>query len=288
MTDTSPSPAPFDPAFDDTEWTTDWLQTPIALPPPGLHASGYRVVQTTMRQAEVFGRPFRLTTPFDCRALLDPDGRLWMSTTPQEHIMMYNNARRSAGHVLVGGLGLGLYPQYAEAGHVHSGRGGTATRFTIIESSAAVQAIMEPFLAQVLRAPFTVQQGDIAAYLAGPTDALYDTIFLDTWDTLDAAELPGINRLRDLAVRHLAPGGRILLWGYRWMVRLFEEACVQLLSVPPLRRRPWLIAQAEASPRAVELLMPVVTDFRGQVIEDMETALDWCREYIISATPTDS
>jgi hypothetical protein len=283
MTDTS---APFDPTFDDTAWTTGWLETPIALPPPGLHASGYRIVQTTMREADVFGRPFHLTTPFDCRALLDPEGRLWMSTTPQEHIMMYHNALRSQGHVLVGGLGLGLYPQYAEAGHTHAGHGGTATRFTVIERSPEVRAIMEPFLTHVLRSPFAVHEGDIETYLAGPVTDRYDTIFLDTWDALDAVELPAINRLRDLAVRHLAPGGRILLWGYRWMVRLFEEACTQVLSIAPLRRRPWLMAQAPQSPRAVALLQPVVTHFRGQTIEDMAAALAWCREYIVAATPT--
>ena len=106
----------FDPDFDDTAWTDEWAHVPIAEVPPGTYSDGSRVVRRVLHDAEVFGRPYRLAAPLDCRFLYDPRGSLWMSTTPQERIMMYNNGRRSRGHVLVGGLGLGLYPQYAAAG----------------------------------------------------------------------------------------------------------------------------------------------------------------------------
>src|SRR5919109_1154901 len=229
----------FNPEFDDTEWTDAWRHVPIALVPPLVHPSGYRVERHLLHQVEIFGLPYHLTPPFDCRRLLDPQGRLWMSTTPQELIMMYNNARRSRGHVLVGGLGLGVYPQYAAAGAA-----GEASRFTVIERSPLVRAIVEPTLRATLRVPVRVRTGDAEAYLAGPVMTRYDTIFLDTWETLDAANLPALNRLRDLGLRHLAPGGRILLWGYRWMVRLFEKACRQLLTIRPAQRRSWLLARA--------------------------------------------
>ncbi|MBN1286434.1 MAG: class I SAM-dependent methyltransferase [Anaerolineae bacterium] len=266
----------FDPDFDDTVWTDAWLHVPIAQAPPGRHPGGYRVERRTLHQAKVFDRAYRLARPFDCRLLFDPAGRLWMSSTPQEHIMMYNNGRCSQGHVLVGGLGLGLYPQYAEAV-------GGATRFTVIEPSEAVRAIVAPTLSAALAVPLAVQAGDIETALSGPDPARYDTIFLDTWDTLDAAHLPYINHLRDLALRRLAPGGRVLLWGYRWMVRLFEEACRQLLATPPAQRRPWLRAHAKTSPQGVALLMPVAAHFEGQAVEDPEPALDWCRRYVVQA-----
>jgi hypothetical protein len=169
-----------------------------------------------------------------------------------------------------------LYLQYAVVGAV-----GQATRFTVIERSPVVRDIVEPALIMALGVPLDVQIGDIAQYLSEPANRFFDTIFLDTWDTLDAAHLPEINRMRDLALRHLTPGGRVLLWGYRWMVRLFEEACRQLLAIVPGQRRIWLAAQAGTSPRAVALLTPVLKQFEECVVEDMEEALAWCRQYIV-------
>jgi hypothetical protein len=261
--------------LDDTEWTDDWRYVPIAQVPPGVHSSGYRVERRVLHYATVFGDPYRLSVPFECRLLFDPDGRLWMSDTPQERIMMCNNARHTWGKVLVGGLGLGLYPQYAAIGIV-----GGATRFTIIEQSVPVQEVVQPTVEAALSVPLEVSTGDIQTYLAGPVSTRYDTIFLDTWATLDAAQLPAINRLRDLAVRHLSPEGRVLLWGYRWMVRLFEDACRQLLSVAPSQRREWLAAQAEASPQAAALLAGVASHFEGKAVADVESALGWCRQHI--------
>jgi hypothetical protein len=265
----------FDPDFDDTEWTDGWLYIPIALVAPGMHPSGYRVERRVLEYTEVFGRSMRLTSPIECRLLFDPEGRLWMSDTPQERIMMYNNGRCSRGSVLVGGLGLGLYLQYAE-----SGAAGTATRFTVIERSPVIVDIVEPTLRASLGVPLEVRTGDVFAHLAAPAHERYDTVFLDTWETLDAAHLPAINRLRDLALQHLEPDGQVLLWGYRWMVRLFEDACLSLLTVVPGQRGTWLMAQGETSPSAVELLRPILDRFGEQAV-DIEQALVWCRQYIV-------
>jgi spermidine synthase len=266
----------FDPEFDDTAWTDAWSHVPIAEVPPGVYPDGSRVERRLLREAEVFGRLYRLAVPLDCRLLYDPEGCLWMSTTPQERIMMYNNGRRSRGHVLVGGMGLGLYPQYAARGAA-----GEATRFTVIERSPAVRAMVEPVLSTVIEVPLEIRIGDIETVLASPVTEQYDTVFLDTWDTLDAALLPAINRLRNLALRHLAPRGRVLLWGYRWMVRLFEEACRQLLAVPPAQRRSWLAARTASSARAATLLAPVLEQFEGQRVENVDAALAWCRQFIV-------
>lgn len=266
----------FDPEFDDTAWTDGWLHVPVAQVPPGIHVSGYRVERRVVQRFEVFGQPMTSAAPLECRLLFDPEGRLWMSDTPQERIMMYNNGRRSQGNVLIGGLGLGLYPQYAVIGAV-----GRATGFTVIERSPVVRGIVEPTLSVSLGAPLEVREGDVKAYLSGPVTTRYDTIFLDTWETLDAVHLPEINRLRDLALHHLAPGGRVLLWGYRWMVRLFEEACRQLLEVAPGRRQAWLLTRAGTSPQAVALLTPVADLIGERQVEDWEEVLGWCREHIV-------
>ncbi len=272
-----PHPPDFDPEFDDTAWTDAWQHVRLALVPPGVHPTGYRVVRRMLREADILGRRYRFEQPFDCRLLYDPQGRLWMSNTPQELLMMYNNARRTFGRVLVGGLGLGLFPQFA----VVVGEDRVAG-FQVIERSPAVQAITEPLLHKVLPVPLEVSLGDIAEYLAGPPGYRFDTIFLDTWDTLDAAQLPAINRLRDHARRHLTRGGRVLLWGYRWMVRLFEDACRQVLAVSPVDREAWLAARGEDSPQALPLLSPVLEHFKGIEVRDMDAALAWCRGHIVN------
>jgi hypothetical protein len=273
----SERPDPFDPAFDDTRWTEAWLRIPLALPPVTVHPSGYRIERRFLEQVEIFGRAYRLTAPFDCRLLYDPAGRLWMSNTPQEHIMMYNNAAQSWGHVLVGGLGLGLYPQYALAGVA-----GQATSFTIVERSPVVRALVEPMLRAVLDVPFEVRSGSIEDYLSNSPGERFDTIFLDTWDTLDAAALPAVNDLRELARPHVGSGGRLLLWGYRWMVRLYEDACRQLLAVDSRERQAWLAAWIEQSPSA-RLLEPVAERFAGHSFDPAgsEAALAWCSNHII-------
>ncbi len=235
---------PFASDFDDRAWTDHWLRVPIALVPPMVHPDGTRIERRMLYDADIFGRPYHLTVPLDTRFLTDPQGRMWMSTTPQEHIMMFNNGEASYGHVLVGGLGLGLYPQYAEAV-------GQAERFTVIEASPVIHDLVTPTLEAALTIPLEVRIEDAESMLAGPVEDRYDTIFLDTWEALDAANLPSINRLRDQAIRHLAPKGRLLLWGYGWMVELFEIACAQILGLPPDQRED---ALASASDQARDLL----------------------------------
>lgn len=261
----------FDPEFDDARWTLDWAKTPILQVPIGAHPDGYVVVERLLTRAQIFDRFYAAREPFPVRALLDPSGALWMSDTPQERMMMFNNAQASRGRILVGGLGLAMYPQYAAP---------RAEHFTIVERSRAVIDIVGPTLEHALggRINLDIVEGDVSEFLAAEPAARYDTIFLDTWDTLDAKHLPHINRLRDRAIRRLAPEGRVLPWGYRWMVRLFEDACHQLLSVPPDDREVWLAGFNQ--PEAAALLRPVMARFGGVSFD--QAALQWCREYIVS------
>ncbi|GAB4571663.1 MAG: hypothetical protein Kow0077_08950 [Anaerolineae bacterium] len=269
----------FDPDFDDATWTLDWLDWPIVQVPVGELAGGYRVEQEHVTRIEVFGRLYEMDPPLDVRGLYDPNGVLWMSDTPQERMMMYNNARQSHGHVLVGGAGLGLYPQYVT----------DAQSFTIVERSPVVMRLVGPLIQQVMAkrgVPVRFVLGDIEAYLRRDDPDSFDTIFIDTWERLDATMLPKINQLRDLAARHLAPGGHILLWGYRWMVRMFEEACATVLMMPPEERDAWLAAQEETNPRAVAMLSQIMAEFRGQTILrwELDSAVARCREWIITRT----
>jgi hypothetical protein len=275
------TPQPFDPEFDDCRWTDAWTRLPTIQVAPGSYGA-FTVKSWEITEADVCGRQIALSPPLSVRGLVMADGTLWMSDVPQERLMMLNNAQASRGCTLVGGLGLGLYPQYALP-QVESLR--------IVEREAAVCRLVEPIV-RVAAAPhevdLVVEVGDVEAVLCAPPTTRYDTIFLDIWDRLDAAHLPAINRLRDRALAHLAPGGRVLLWGYRWMVRLFERACERLLSVDPAARYHWLEDMTTDRPAARALLRPVVEHFAGLPIDDQDAALEWCRGYAVGVTPSES
>ncbi len=266
----------FDPAFDDATWTLDWLREPVAQVPVGVYEDGYRVEREFIEDVAIFGRSYRLDSPLDVRGLFAPDGTLWMSDTPQERMMMYNNAGQTRGHVLVGGAGLGLYPQYCRE----------MASLTVVERSPVVIRLVAPLLKAVLDErgiPLRFLVGDVETFLAQAGPGGYDTIFLDTWSRLDAALLPAINRLRELAGRHLAPGGRVLLWGYRWMVRLFEEACATLLMMPPDERDAVLADREQTAARSAAVLLPVIEMYRGQSVQrwELDAAVAKCRAWIM-------
>jgi hypothetical protein len=270
---------PFDPEFDDCTWTDAWMHHPIIQVIPGVYDS-FVVKSWHIDKAYICGRAVRFSDPMEVRGLITSTGRLWMSDVPQERLMMYNNACRSQGRVLVGGLGVGLYPQYAILHGVKS--------LVIVEQERAVKQVVEPVVriaAEAHGVGLEVQVDTIEEILRSEAVPHYDTIFLDTWDTLDAVHLPYVNHLRDLAIPHLRPGGRVLLWGYRWMVRLFEQACQQLLGLPPENRQTQL---ASSRPEAQNLLKPILARFDNQVIENWESALRWCKDYAVQITSPES
>jgi hypothetical protein len=266
----------FDPFFDDTKWTRIALNLDIRQVPPRESLSGYAVRKSFISKATIFDKDYSFCSPFECRFLYSADGKLWMSDVPQERIMMYNNAKETFGNVLVGGLGLGLYPQLAEMGKV-----GNARNFCIVEIDGEIINLVEPFLYDALRVPFTLIHNDVESFLSENTTTRFDTIFLDTWNTIDPTNLPRINKLRKMADKHLAEKGKILLWGYRWMLRLFEEACIQLLQIgDPRKRYSWFVTRSFSRPMAADLLTPVAKYFDSTECPDIAQALGWCDRYI--------
>jgi hypothetical protein len=75
-----------------------------------------------------------------------------------------------------------------------------------------------------------------------------------------------------------------LLWGYAWMLRLFEEACRHLLEVPHADRIRWLEILTRQRANVQRMLLPVVEHFDGQEIDNYDAALGWCREFAITYT----
>ncbi len=260
----------FDPDFDDCTWTDQWGALPLIQVTPGTYPS-FVVKAWEITEADICGQALQLSDPLPVRGLITHDGTLWMSDVPQERLMMYNNAVRARGDVLVGGLGLGLYAQYALP---------RCTSMTVLERDTAIIDLVEPVVrisAAAFDKPLAVRQADVSGYLQDKPGTLYDTIFLDTWATLDAVLLPGINTLREAARAHLKPGGEVLLWGYGWMLRLYLSACETLLEVPAAARETWLASAAAGRPDVWAMLLPVLAHFAGQESPPRDAALAWCR-----------
>lgn len=157
--------------------------------------------------------------------------KAWMSDSGKERCMMFAAAKHAKGHVLVGGLGLGIYPQFVFALQR------PVVSMTIVERDPDIIALVtnawlqsNPEHAQKV----TIIEGTIEAYLA-ETDRIFDTIYLDTWEDADPRFLAHINYLLALASKHCAVGGIMQCWGYTTMIGTFTEAMKDLT----LNAFPW-------------------------------------------------
>jgi hypothetical protein len=52
-----------------------------------------------------------------------------------------------------------------------------------------------------------------------------------------------------------------------------------LLAQPKEGRRAWLAQRAGGAGATIALLTPVLERFETQVVEDLDSALAWCRQY---------
>lgn len=152
---------------------------------------------------------------------------MWMSDDLSERLSMFHNARACHGDVLVGGLGLGLFAQMLA-------QNPAVSSMTVVDLSPQVAALAWPGVERTWRdarpgdTPPAVRliTADLEAVMASYSQSYpqYDCVFLDTWATLSSANLPYVNHLRDLALAHcVRPRGRVLLWGYAFMLHLLAR-----------------------------------------------------------------
>ncbi|MCP4113015.1 MAG: hypothetical protein GY749_47055 [Desulfobacteraceae bacterium] len=144
--------------------------------------------------------------------------KAWMTDSTEERCMMYAAAKQARGKVLVGGLGLAVYPQliYFLKRPVES--------VTILENNPVIIKLVcgywKNILSDKLKKKFRVVRGTIEKYLQG-TSECFDTIYFDTWEDADPRFLPYVNYLIDLAVPKCSQDGQIQCWGYALMIDAF-------------------------------------------------------------------
>jgi hypothetical protein len=136
-----------------------------------------KVFDTAPIRSAFFGgqESVRFTYPHATKwhRLLRDDGVL-MSTIPCEQMQMMMGIGKTSGHVLVGGLGLGLVVNMlCERSLV--------ARVTVVEREADVIKLVEPYLRKNDK-PVEVVNGDIFKHLELPSSKrAYTSAFFDTW-----------------------------------------------------------------------------------------------------------
>lgn len=255
--------ARFDAEFDDRQYDQSVLTIPIQLPVQTA-GSKFRIEKKRGTTFEIFN--MRYVTPDDVEVslLYDLDDCLWMSDTPQERMMMYANAKQAKGKTLIGGLGLGIYPQYAQFGAA-----GNASSFVIVERDQDVIQLIKPILERTLKVPFVIVNETIEGFLDS-TKEKFDEIFIDTWETLEPKTLPLVNHVKEKALLRLSWGGMIHLWGYKWISEMYNDACMRYLHVQKDERVKVLNTLGNIDERSARLLDDIERIYHGYAKIDEE------------------
>jgi len=166
--------------------------------------------RSLLRQAATGGREMAVTPGKIAQLLVD--GGIMMSDTPHERDTNRELIRESRGHVLIGGLGLGMVvlPLLAKE---------RVKTVTIVEKSGDVIALVEKHIRAAAgdnASKLAVVRGDIFTWKA-PRGARYDTLYFDIWPTINRDNLVEMRRLHTRFRRRKAKP-------YSWMSSwLFEE-----------------------------------------------------------------
>lgn len=255
----TPKSKGFDSNWRDDVFDSQSLELPLAFPAATPRNDGIWIETQLVHQETIFGCQYTYSPPRLKTAVLkasdvsqrftvvDQDGqemspgssitavlfppKAWMSDSGEERCMMFAAANHAKGHVLVGGLGLGIYPQMALA------LNSSIQSITIVERDPQIIRLVSEGWLQ--RKPehqkvVTILQGTIEDYLSS-TQQVFDTIYLDTWEDADPRLLANVNHLIALASGCCSPIGTIQCWGYACMVDSFVETATMLTQ----QKFPW-------------------------------------------------
>lgn len=181
--------------------------------------------------------------------ILHQRGHTWMSDTPQETTAMTMASRAARGDVLVTGLGLAVF-QRTVPDDVRS--------VTTLEMSPDVMSLVWPHLAVDERQRIILGKAEDTMELLLAQGKRFDFIYLDTWDSGDYEQLPGVNWYIRKAEELLKPGGEVRAWTYESMVRSCIEDGIVLLN-STLRRS--LDKATDAKVDGMKAMWPIIGSF---------------------------
>lgn len=146
--------------------------------------AGEAMTVVSQRNALFLGLPYcKLTCPHDVllRELVDTEHGSWMSDCPQEVAQMIEPLNRARGNILVGGLGLGVYPWLAA-------RRRNVKSITVVERDPLIiAAVADGIRTRYGKARATekirIKEGDIYEYAKAVHPRDFDYAFLDTWQS---------------------------------------------------------------------------------------------------------
>ena len=145
------------------------------------------------------------------------NGNMWMSDTPDErrdHRSAKWAAKYYGGHVLIGGLGLGMFPLFAALQE-------TVTKVTVIEINPEVIEFVVPYLRAAIEAQgqdpdkLEVIQADLMEWKP-PRGKKYETLWFDIWLDLCTDNLP------QMATLNRRYGRRTAGWRGNWGEELLK------------------------------------------------------------------
>jgi len=241
----------FDPEWRDDVFDPAALEIPLVFPSDSARNDGIWVQSRCEFEETVFGKVHRHASPRVIKAIVkksdlaayhtlsDSAGNVtprshpvydvlfppkaWMSDSVEERCTTLAAARLARGKILVGGLGLAVYPQFV----LHLQR--PFHSMTLVEREPRViELIRQAWIKSLSReeaSRIRIIEGTIESYLR-ETAELFDTIYLDTWEDGDPRFLPYANYLVQLALPKCAADGQIQCWSYALMMDTFVRDAI--------------------------------------------------------------
>lgn len=238
----------FDPGWRDDIYNEEALDIPLLLPRPNITNNRVWAWKRAHKSEEIFGREKKYDHPKLITAIVkkthahpsmkltDDKGndvseddpiwdivnppKAWMSDSGEELMTMFSAAKEARGDVLVGGLGMGVYPQMA----LYLKK--PVDSFTIIDNSHDVIEITTEAWLDCLddnvRNKINIIEQSFEEYIK-TTEKKFDTIYVDLWEDSDPRLLPYYNHLVDCLKPLCKEGGHIYIWAYALAIDCFVK-----------------------------------------------------------------
>jgi hypothetical protein len=141
--------------------------------------------------------PWMMMQPGTYAKLIVEGVGIMMSDTKMERLTNAEVLRDANGHVLIGGLGIGMLPVTLLRPDRPENR--AVKSVTVVELNPDVVELVAP---HIVDPRLTIAQGDVFEWVP-PDGVLYDTIYMDIWPQISTENLPEMRKLHRRYKRYL-------------------------------------------------------------------------------------